>query len=466
MSKMQRGLLVLVIGMALWFCPVPTGLKLAAWHLFAIFVAVIAGFILQPMPIGAIAFIGITFTALSGILKPEEVLSGFSGDTIWLIVAAFLFAKAFTKSGLGRRIAYLLIKRIGDSTLKIGYTLALTEFIISPATPSNTARGAGIVYPIARSLASAFNSEPGASANRVGAYLMQVGYQSNIITSGMFMTSMAANPLISLLAAQALHIQLTWGMWAAAAIVPGFLSLLIIPYFLYKVYPPEVTHTPEAKALAEDALQSMGKMTFAEKVVAVVFVGALLLWGTAQYTELNATIVAMLAVSVMLMANVLEWKDVLEEKGAWDTFIWMGSLISLADYLSKLGFIPWLAQVVGTSLQGISWVPVFLILVAIYMYAQYGFASMTAHVVSMYSALVSVAAAAGAPPFLAALSLAYASSLCGSLTHYAAGPAPIYFGAGYIEQGKWWQQGFIVSIINLIIWIGIGSMWWKVLGLW
>jgi len=465
-NNLTRGLLVLLLGILIWFCPVPHGLPLEAWRLFAIFVSVIAGFILQPLPIGAIAFIGLTFTTFANILKPEEALSGFSGDTIWLIVSAFLFARAFTKSGLGRRIAYLLIKRIGDSTLKIGYTLALTELIIAPATPSNTARGGGIVYPIARSLAAAFQSEPGASANRVGCYLIQVGYQANIITSAMFMTSMAANPLIALLAAQTLHIELTWGMWAAASSVPGILSLLIIPYFLYKVYPPEVTHTPEAKLLAEKELQSMGSMTFAEKVVAAVFVGALLLWGTAQYTDLNATVVAMLAVSVMLMTKVLEWKDVLEEKGAWDTFIWMGSLISLADYLSKLGFIPWVANVVSASMLGISWVPVFFLAVVIYMYAQYGFASMTAHVVSMYSALVSVAVCAGAPPYLAALALGFASSLCGSLTHYAAGSAPIYFGAGYITQSTWWKQGFIVSVINLIIWLGIGGVWWKVLGLW
>ncbi|HWR42056.1 anion permease [Sporomusa sp.] len=465
-DKVMKGLGVLVVGAAIWFIPVPIGLKPVAWKLFAIFVATILGFILQPLPIGSIAFISITFTALAGVLKPAEALSGFSNGTIWLIVSAFLFAKGFIKTGLGRRIAYMLIKKMGDSTLKLGYTIVLSDLIISPATPSNAARAGGIIFPIVRSLASAFDSEPGPSARRVGSFLMQVGYQGNTITSAMFMTSMAGNPLIALLALQALNINITWGQWALAALAPGLLSLLVIPYFLYKVYPPELKETPEAKVLATKELETMGAMSIGEKIVAGIFVGALVLWSTSQYTKLDATVVAMLAVSVMMIARVLEWKDVLEEKGAWDTLIWMGALVGLADYLSKLGFIPWFSKVVSASIVGIPWLQAFMVLLVIYMYAHYGFASLTAHITAMYSAFVTVAAAAGAPVYLAALALAFMSNLCMSLTHYAAAPAPIYFGAGYISQGTWWKLGFWISVINMIIWVGLGSLWWKVLGLW
>ncbi|TCL38824.1 DASS family divalent anion:Na+ symporter [Anaerospora hongkongensis] len=465
-SNLLRGLIVLAVGAAIWFFPVPSGLKPAAWQLLAIFVATILGFILQPLPIGSIAFISVTFSALSGVLKPAEALSGFGNGTIWLIVSAFLFAKGFIKTGLGRRIAYVLIRKMGDSTLKLGYTIVLSDLIISPATPSNTARAGGILFPIVRSLASAFNSEPGSSARRVGAYLMQTAYQGNTITSAMFMTAMAGNPLIALLAAKALNINITWGQWALAAIVPGLISLVIVPYFLYKFYPPEITHTPEAKEIAAKELDKMGTMSFGEKVVAAVFVGALVLWSTSQYTKLDATVVAMLAVAVMMITKVLEWKDVLDEKGAWDTLIWMGALIGLADYLSKLGFIPWFAKAVSANMAGVPWLQAFVVLLIVYMYAHYGFASLVAHITAMYSAFVAVAVAAGTPPYLAALALAFMSNLCMSLTHYAAGPAPILFGAGYVEQGTWWKLGFIVSVINMIIWVGGGAIWWKVLGLW
>lgn len=465
-SKLTKALAVVALGAAIWFLPVPQGLKPEAWHLMAIFVATIFGFILQPLPIGAVALASVTFTALAGVLKPAEALSGFSNTTIWLIVAAFLFAKGFIKTGLGRRIAFILIKAIGDSTLKLGYTLVLSDLIISPATPSNTARAGGILFPIVRSLCTAFGSEPGSTSRKVGSYLMQTAYQGNAITSAMFMTSMAGNPLIALLAAKTLNIQLSWGQWALASVVPGLISLLVVPYFLYKFYPPEIKKTPEAKALAAKELQNMGPMSWGEKIVAMVFVGALILWSTSQYTKLDATVVALLAVVVMLATQVLEWKDVLDEKGAWDTLIWMGALVGLADYLSKLGFIPWFAKTMAASIVGIPWLQAFIVLTIVYLYAHYAFASLTAHITAMYPAFIAVAVAAGAPPYLVALALAFMSNLCMSLTHYAAGPSPIYFGAGYVDQNTWWRLGFIISVINLVIWVGLGSMWWKVLGLW
>lgn len=465
-SKLVKALATIALGAAIWFIPVPQGLKPEAWRLMAIFVATIFGFILQPLPIGAIALISVTFTALAGVLKPAEALSGFSNTTIWLIVAAFLFAKGFIKTGLGRRIAFMLIKAIGDSTLKLGYTLVISDLIISPATPSNTARAGGIIFPIVRSLCTAFGSEPGPTARRVGSYLMQTAYHGNAITSAMFLTSMAGNPLIALLAAKTLNIQLTWGQWALASSVPGLVSLLVVPYFLYKFYPPELKNTPEAKKFAVDELTKMGPMSRGETIVALVFVGALLLWSTSQYTKLDATVVALMAVAVMLATEVLEWKDVLDEKGAWDTLVWMGALVGLADFLAKLGFIPWFAQSMAASIVGIPWVQAFVVLTIVYLYAHYGFASLTAHITAMYPAFIAVAVAAGAPAYLVALALAFMSNLCMSLTHYAAGPSPIYFGAGYVDQSTWWRLGFIVSVINLIIWVGLGAIWWKVLGLW
>ena len=71
------------------------------------------------------------------------------------------------KTGLGRRIAYLLIKSLGHTTLRLGYVTALLDLIISPVTPSNTARCGGIVFPIMNSVAKALGSEPGESAKKL-----------------------------------------------------------------------------------------------------------------------------------------------------------------------------------------------------------------------------------------------------------------------------------------------------------
>ncbi|MGA2991667.1 MAG: anion permease [Candidatus Korobacteraceae bacterium] len=465
-NNFVRILIVVAIGAAIWFSPVPAGLKLQTWHLFAIFVTTILGFILQPLPMGAFAFTAVTFTALSGTLKPLEATSGFASGTIWLIVSAFLFCRGIIKTGLGRRVAFELMKRLGTSTLKLAYTLAITDLVVSPATPSNTARGGGVVFPIARSLASAFESEPGPTGRRMGAFLMTNCFQATTITSAMFMTSCAPNPMLVALTLSGLGLTVTWQSWAVAAIVPGIASLIVMPLVLYKVYPPEIKQTPQARAIAEKELAIMGPMTRAEKIVSIVFVSAIGLWATSSLTKIDATTVAMLAVSVLLLTKVIDWKDALEERGAWDTLVWLGGLFGLADYLDRMGFGKWVGQAASGFMGGFAWVPTLAIVLLLYCYTHYLFAGLAAHDVALYIPLCLVAIAAGAPKYLVAYSMLFVSSLVAGLTHYSTGVAPIFFGAGFVDQHTWWKIGFIMSVVNMVIWIGLGGVWWKVLGLW
>lgn len=460
---------VILLGAVIWFLPHPDAITPIAWHLFAVFAATIAGFILQPLPIGAVAFIGVSVAALLGVVSVKVAISGYGNSTIWLIVCAFLLARAFIKSGLGSRIAYLIIKAIGKSSLTLGYAITLSDFVISPATPSSTARAGGIIYPIIRSLSSALHSEPDdGTARKFGAYIMQIEYQANAITCAMFMTAMAGNPMAVELAAKTIGIEITWSAWATAAIVPGLLSLLLMPYLLYKLYPPEIHEMPHAKQMAVEALEKMGPMSWMEKVVLAVFIGSLVLWGTSSLTHMNATGVGMLAVTVLLLTNVLTWQDVLQEKGAWNTMFWMGSLIALAGALSSSGFIKVVADMAGAAIQsaGLSWLAAFIILVLIYVYSHYAFASVSAHIGAMYAAFLAVAVAVGTPPLLAAISFAALSNIMIPLTHYGGGAAPILYGAGYVPQGTWWKLGFIIVTVNLVIWLGIGSLWWHLIGLW
>lgn len=467
MNNILKWLIPLVIGLGLWFTPQPEGLSPQAWHLFAIFAGTIVAFITQPLPIGALSIISVTLTALTSTLKINDALAGFANSTIWLIVAAFLFSRGFIKTGLGSRIAYTLITWFGKSSLTLAYALALSDLILAPATPSNTARAGGVLQPITLSLANAFNSRPeDGTSRKIGSFLIASNFQVNTVTSAMFMTSMAGNTLVASLAEKSFGIQLSWGAWALAAIVPGLIALAIMPYFVYKVYTPELKETPQARQMAKEELHKLGPMSLAEKIMFGVFLLSLVLWATATTTHLSATTVALLGVSILLATKVLTWSDVTGEKGAWDTMVWMGTLICLAGQLSKVGFIKWFATNVGASIGDVNWLVGFAILLIVYTYVHYIFASLSAHIAAFYVAFATVAISIGTPVYLALLGFAFFSNLCMSLTHYSAGPSPILFGAGYIPQNKWWSIGFATSIINLVVWIGIGSMWWKVLGLW
>lgn len=466
-SKLLRGLIVILIGAAIWFLPPFGSLKPEAMHLIAIFVATILGLILQPLPQGAVVVLGVAFAAITKTLTVGQSLAGFSDATVWLIVMAFLLARGFIKTGLGRRIAFLLVKMFGKSTLGLGYAITLSDVIIAPATPSNTARAGGILFPVIRSLSSSMGSEPGPSARKVGSYLMFNEFQTTVITSALFLTGVAPNSLIAKLAKDSFNYEITWMGWFWAAMVPAAVSLMVLPYIIYRLTDPEIKKTPDAPIIAKKELDKMGPMSTAEKAMLGVFLFTLTLWATGQWTELNATAIALTGVGVLVAFNVLDWNDVLKESGAWDALIWFGGLVSMAAGLSTLGVIKYLSETLQSSLGGVeSWLIGFVLVVLAYKYSHYLIASMTAHATAFYVPLGLVAVALGAPVALVVLVLGFMNSLNAAMTHYGTGPAPVYFGAGYLSMGTWWRNGLIVSLINLVIWLGIGGVWWKFIGLW
>jgi len=461
-----KGLVVVAVFFLVWALPVPGGLSDQAWLQLSLFLATIVGLILCPIPMGGVVLIGLTVSVLSGAVPYREALTGFANGTIWLIVVAFLLARAFIITGLGKRIAFHLIRRFGSHTLGLTYSIAAADLILAPATPSNTARAGGILYPIVRALALSFDSTPERSPRRIGAYLIKTQYQCNLVTSAMFMTSMAANPLAVEFASKVAGVEISWGTWALAGLLPGIVSLAVIPLFLYRIYPPEIKRTPQASELARRELQKMGKLKRGEKILLLVFCATLTLWATSQLHGINTTTVAFSSLSLLLATRVMSWNDVLGEKGAWDALVWFGGLVMMAGRLNDLGVIGYFAGKMTSLVGGMPWMAALIVLVLIYIYAHYGLASQTAHVTAMYPAFLATAVAAGAPPYLAALLFGFFSNLNASLTHYAAGPAVVYFGSGYVEMNSWWRLGLLVSLINTAIWFGIGFPYWKFLGLW
>ena len=295
---------------------------------------------------------------------------------------------------------------------------------------------------------------------------MQVGFQANCVSGSLFMTAMIANPMMMLFAQQAFGINISWMEWAIAAFVPGTLAMVLIPIVLYYIVPPEQKITPEAPAYAKEELKAMGPLTREEKIMSVVFVGSILLWATASFTKLDATLIALGSGSVLLLTNVLTWKDVLNETGAWDTMVWIGVLSTLAGLLNKHGLIAWFSKLTAASLVGVPWLLTLIAILVISLYSHYLFASITGHVVAMYPAFIAVAGAAGAPPMLVALSMGFFYNFFSCLTHYGNGVGPIYFGSGYISQATWWRTGFMMSLVYLFCFLGVGLPYWKAVGLW
>jgi DASS family divalent anion:Na+ symporter len=415
---------------------------------------------------GVSVLLAMTILVLTNTLPGTKVLSGFSNATVWLIFTAFLFARAITATGFGLRIAYLFVRRFGHSALTLGYSVAASDLALAPFIPSDTARGGGVIYPIARSLAQVFGSEPGPTAGRIGAFLMLIGFHSTYTTSAMFLTGMAANPLIAELAHKVAHVELTWLQWAIAASIPGLLSLTLIPYLIYRLHPPEVRDTQAAQRHALEELHRMGPLSNREWRLLAILLGVMAGWVTSPWHGLHNAFVALAGVSAILLSRVLTWDDLLHETKAWDAMIWFAGLLMMADALLDSGVIKIISSAVFAHMTGWPWPVAAAVLACTYLYVHYGFASMTAHVTALYPGFLAAGLVAGAPPLLMALLLAFFSNLDAAMTHYGTGSAPVYFGAGYVSQTTWWRLGFLISLVNLIIWLGVGSLWWKVLGMW
>jgi DASS family divalent anion:Na+ symporter len=454
----------ILIGCAIWFLSPPTGVDIRAWHLLAVFVFTIMGLISKFAVTGVVVFISMATLTMTKTLSFPEAFLGFSNEAVWLIVFAFFIARGFIKTGLGLRISYKLMALLGKSTLGLGYGMAFADLILAPAIPSVTARAGGITYPIVAALSRTFESFPNVSPYRIGAYLIQTTFQCSSITSAMFLTAMAGNPMIQHFAKNA-GVDITWSSWALAAIVPGLVSLIVIPFVMYKLYPPEIKNTPQAKEFAHDQLKKIGSISKKEWIMVLTFILLISLWVMAPVIKISATITALFGLSLLLVTNVLNWEDILNERGAWDTLIWFGALVTMASSLNQLGLMDWFSNNVVEHVTGFHWISGFTIIGLIYFYSHYFFASNTAHITAMYPPFLLVSIGIGTPPMLAALVLGFFSSLFGSLTTYGSGPAPIYFGSGYVKIGEWWKFGFIMSIINIFIWIIVGGAWWYLIGL-
>ena len=465
-SKLIRWLIVLAVAVGILIVPPPEGITVQSWRLLAIFAATIAGSIVRPLPGEAMVLLGVSALAIFKVLPIEQALGGYADPIVWLVLAAFFISRGMIKTGLGRRIAFLFIKGIGRHSLGLSYALASTDMVLATVIPSTGARSGGIVFPIAKSLAEAYESRPGLTARRLGAFLMTSVYQCDVVICAMFLTGQASNPLIAKFAQDLTGIEITYARWAIASVVPALVSLALVPLIIYRIHPPEIKHTPAAAEFASKELKSMGPMKWSELVMLLVFALVAILWMTAKFHGIHYAAVAMLGICVLLLSGVLTFGDLIDERGAWAVFIWYGGLVRMAEVLGQSGIMKKFADSVAAFTIGWKWWLALAALLLIYFYAHYGFASITAHATAMFTPFLVVILAAGTPPYLAVLSLAYFSNLGASLTHYGTTPAPIYFGADYVKQRTWWLIGLVASLVTITTWTLLGFTWWKILGLW
>lgn len=472
MKAAWKALAPLVVVILIAIIPAPGGLEQHAWYYFAIFAGVIVGLMLEPIPGAAIGLIAVTVVSVFCewvFFSPEQLakpgfnvanaslnwaLSGFSNGTVWLIFGAFMFALGYEKTGLGRRIALLLVRAMGRKTLTLGYAVMVADLVLAPFTPSNTARSGGTIFPVIRNLPPLYDSKPNdPSARRIGSYIMWTAIATTCVTSSMFLTALAPNLLAAELIRKTVHVDLSWTQWFLAAAPAGIVLLLAVPFLTYVLYPPQVKQGNEVPAWAAQELKKMGPLTRRELVLGILVLIALALWiFGGKYV--NATTAALMVIAFMLITKVVTWDDMLANKQAWNTLTWFATLVALADGLSRTGFVKWFADTIAAHMNGVSPTVAAVVLVLIFFFTHYMFASVTAHATAMLPVMLTVGSTIPGMPMEAfALLLSLTLGIMGILTPYGAGPSPVYFGSGYLPAGDYWRLGAIFGVIYIVVFL-------------
>lgn len=471
LSKTQKLAILVAIPVLFFLIPAPEGLSLIAWRLLGIYIATIVGLVIKPygepvILLAAVAASAATIGNTAGaekLVKVGQTLLGYQSGTTWLIFTAFTLSSAFVITGLGKRIAYYMIGWIGNTTLRLGYVTVFLDLLLSPATPSNTARAGGIVFPIINSVAVALGSDPEKSPKLAGRYLLLNVYMTVKTTSYLFLTAMAPNALALSIMEPVLGFKVNWIEWFLAASVPGLLCLFLIPLICYFIAKPELKHV-DNKNIAKKGLEELGPMSMREKSLAVLFVLALFGWICADFLGVNSTTVALITMVLCIVLNIVSWDDVRKNKAGWDTLIWYGGIIGMSKILENAKFFEWLADTLNKHLDfGDHGMLALVVILILSVSVRYLFASGGAYVAAMIPVFATVGKVAGAPVELLTLGLLFANSYGGSVTHYGGGPGPITFGAGYNDIKSWWTAGFIIAFGSLLVHTTIGFGWWNFL---
>lgn len=476
-KKLVSYAIILAFPILTYIFPAPEGLSLIGWHVLGVYIGTIIALILKPFPAPPILLAAVAISAImigntpaetvNGAkiaLKQSAVLDGYRSGTTWLVFAAFSMSAAFVQTGLGRRIAYKMIGAFGSTTLRLGYVNALLDLLISPAMPSTTARGGGIMAPIMQSIAVSLGSEPDKSPRRVGHYLLLNTYMVVKTTGYITLTGMAPNAVALELMTPILHIEVNWTQWFIAACVPGFIALLLMPFVVYVLYKPELKEV-DNKEIARKGLEEMGPMKTKEKVLAVLFISAILGWIFSGVLHISEFTVAIAAMALIILTSVLSWDDILKNKGGWTTLTWYGGLLGIAATLRQANFFEWLSATMSTLIPANENSPlmitVFILILSVAV--RYLFASGAAYVASMVPVFSAVGIAAGADPLFLALGLLFSNSYGSMVTHYGSAPAAVIYGLGYHDLKSFWIAGGVCAVITLLIHVTIGFGWWSIL---
>lgn len=394
-------------------------------------------------------------------------LGGFSNTAHALVAGALFIAAAMMQTGLDKRIALVVLSKIGARTNRVLAGVIFVGFILSFFVPSTTARVSCLV-PIVLGIITAFGVD---KKSKFAAVMMIATAQADSIWNVGIKTAAAQNMVAIGFIEKILGKNISWLEWFVAAAPFALLMSVALYYILLKVMPPEMDEIPGGQEAINRSLAELGPMKTDEKKLMALSLLLLFFWSTEKILhpfDTSSTTIAAIAIMLTPGIGVMNWKDA-QSKIPWGTVMLFGVGISLGSALLSTKAAAWLAKIFVAAF-GLQTMPALIILAvlsAFLIIIHLGFASATALASAMIPIVISILQSIKTPGINIVgmtMVLQYVVSF-GFILPVNAPQNMVAYGTETFEVKDFIKTGIPLTIIAYLLILLLGATYWRWLGL-
>ncbi|MBF6625683.1 DASS family sodium-coupled anion symporter [Aerococcaceae bacterium zg-BR9] len=440
----------------LFFMPLPNGMTTEGQKSLAIFVSALILWVTKPIPIYQTSIIAILLLPLIGAVENQKVAFGTLGfDIIWLMVAAFVLTSAMSETNLGKRLALTLVTKFGKSKVRTLAVFVIVNFLLAFFVPSTTAR-ASLIVPIALVLLEVYQAVPGQS--KYGKLMMLQGVQNNAFATSMVMTATSAQVIAVGFINEQAGGHIGYMDWLIGSIPQAFLTAIFMFLIGLKIFHIAEKNGDDANAIIQEKLKlqlnTLGKLSSAEKRVGIIFLITLFLWATGDFQEAwfgfeistEQTAVLSMLLCLLPKVGVLTWK---QAKIKWDLMLFSAGAYAVGNAFNDSGGASWLIEhlVDAIGLDKLNHGLVAIILIFITVFSHLLFTSKTVRTTILIPAIITIATTLGMDPVSLALACSFGIASTITLPPHSK-VNTLYFGTGYFSVLDELKFGLIGCFVN------------------
>jgi anion transporter len=478
----NRGLLAAIAALvAILLLPTPAGLPIAGHHMLGIFAFAVIVWVTEALDYAVSAVVIAALMALLLGISPSvtnpkiligtgaaltTAMSGFGNTALTLVAAALFLAAAMTITGLDRRIALVILSRVGARTSRVVIGSIVVSTVLAFLVPSATARAAAVI-PIMMGIILAFGVD---KKSRFAGLLMITTVQAVSIWNVGIKTAAAQNMVAIGFMQNLLKHDVTWLDWLVAA-APFSIAMSVGLYIIMMLMmPPEAKETPGGQVAVQKSLSELGPMTGKEARLLAISLILLCFWATEGILhKFDSSTTTTIAVAILFLPGlgVMDWKKA-NAFIPWGTIVLFGVGISLGTALLQTQAAQWLANLIVQGF-GLNALPILTILAVMSMFLiviHLGFASATALASSLIPIVIAVMQKVQTPG-LSVLGMTLVLQFVVSFGFILPVNSPqgmVAYGTDTFVARDFIRTGVVITILAYLLTMLFGATYWHWLG--